>query len=62
MPPPERRAVRPAHPLPAGLATPDDWQLRVAGLGAQPLALSLREVDALGAQAQAADFVCEEGW
>jgi DMSO/TMAO reductase YedYZ molybdopterin-dependent catalytic subunit len=58
MPPPEQRAVLPAHPVPAELAALDDWQLRVDGLVAQPLALSLCEVDALGAQA--ADFVCEE--
>ena len=29
---------------------------------AQPLALSLSEVDTLKAQAHAADCVCEEGW
>ena len=29
---------------------------------AQPLDLSIGEVEALGAQAHAADFVCEEGW
>jgi DMSO/TMAO reductase YedYZ molybdopterin-dependent catalytic subunit len=34
----------------------------VDGLVVQPLALSLSEVDALGAQTHAADFVCEEGW
>jgi len=44
------------------LATLEAWRLRVDGLVAQPLALSLREVDALEAQAHAADFVCEEGW
>ena len=54
---PERREA-----LPAGLAAPAAWQLRVDGLVAQPLALSLPEVDALGAQAHTADFVCEEGW
>ena len=59
---PERREALPAHPVPAGLATPEDWRLRVNGLVAQPLALSLSEVDALGAQAHAADFVCDEGW
>src|ERR1700730_2016219 len=32
------------------------------GLVAHPLALSLSEVDALGPQTHAADFVCEEGW
>jgi len=58
----ERREVLPAHPLPAGLAAPAAWQLRVDGLVAQPLVLSLSEVDALEAQAHAADFVCEEGW
>jgi DMSO/TMAO reductase YedYZ molybdopterin-dependent catalytic subunit len=58
----EQREALPAHPLPAGLAASDDWRLRVDGLVAQPLALSLREVDALEAQAHAADFVCEEGW
>jgi DMSO/TMAO reductase YedYZ molybdopterin-dependent catalytic subunit len=57
----ERREVLPAHPLPAGLAAPAAWQLRVDGLVAQPLVLSLSEVDALEAQAHAADFVCEEG-
>jgi DMSO/TMAO reductase YedYZ molybdopterin-dependent catalytic subunit len=59
MPQPERRAVLPAHLVPAELAALDDWQLRVDGLVAQPLALSLHEIDALGAQA--ADCVCEEG-
>ena len=59
---PERRAALPDHPVPVGLAASDDWRLRVDGLVAQPLVLSLREVDALGAQAHAADFVCEEGW
>jgi DMSO/TMAO reductase YedYZ molybdopterin-dependent catalytic subunit len=58
----ERRDALPAHPLPAGLAAPDDGRLRVDGLVAQPLVLSLHEVDALAAQAHAADFVCEEGW
>jgi len=48
--------------LPAGLAAPDDWRLRVDGLVAQPLVLSLHEVDALAAQAHTADVVCEEGW
>jgi len=62
MPQPERREALPAHPVPAGLATLEAWRLRVDGLVAQPLALSLREVDALEAQAHAADFVCEEGW
>ncbi|MGE3542272.1 MAG: molybdopterin-dependent oxidoreductase, partial [Candidatus Tectimicrobiota bacterium] len=40
----ERRAALPAHPLPAGLAAPDTWQLRV---------------DALAAQAHTADGVCD---
>ena len=62
MPQPEQREALPAHPVPAGLATPEDWRLRVNGLVAQPLALSLSEVDALGAQAHAADFVCDAGW
>jgi DMSO/TMAO reductase YedYZ molybdopterin-dependent catalytic subunit len=44
------------------LATLEAWQLRADGLVAQPLALSRREVDALEAQAHAADVVCEEGW
>ncbi len=59
---PERREALPAHPVPAGLATPEDWRLRVDGLVAQPLALSLSEVDALGAHTHAADFICDEGW
>jgi hypothetical protein len=32
------------------------------GLVAQPLALSLSEVEVLGAQTHAADVACEEGW
>jgi DMSO/TMAO reductase YedYZ molybdopterin-dependent catalytic subunit len=44
------------------LATPEAWQLRVDGLVAQPLALSVSEVEALGAQARSEDFVCDEGW
>ena len=59
---PEPREALPDHPVPAGLAAPADWQLRVDGLVAQPLVLSLREVDVLAAQTHAADFVCEEGW
>jgi DMSO/TMAO reductase YedYZ molybdopterin-dependent catalytic subunit len=48
--------------VPAGLATPKTWRLRVDGLVAQPLALSLSEVDALERHTHTADFVCEEGW
>jgi DMSO/TMAO reductase YedYZ molybdopterin-dependent catalytic subunit len=62
MPQLERREALPVHPVPAGLATPEDWRLRVDGLVAQPLALSVSEVEALGAQARATDFICEEGW
>jgi DMSO/TMAO reductase YedYZ molybdopterin-dependent catalytic subunit len=58
----ERREVLPVHPVPAVLAAPDDWRLRVDGLVAQPLDLSISEVEVLGAQARTADFVCEEGW
>jgi DMSO/TMAO reductase YedYZ molybdopterin-dependent catalytic subunit len=58
----ERREVLPVHLVPAGVATPDAWRLRVEGLVAQPLALSIRDVEALGTQAHAVDFVCEEGW
>ena len=58
----ERREALPVHPVPAGLAAPEDWRLRVDGLVAQPLMLSVSEVEALGTQARAADFVCEEGW
>jgi DMSO/TMAO reductase YedYZ molybdopterin-dependent catalytic subunit len=35
---------------------------RVDGLVAQLLALSVSGVEAFGAQAHSADFVCEEGW
>jgi DMSO/TMAO reductase YedYZ molybdopterin-dependent catalytic subunit len=62
MPQHEQREVLADHPVPTGLAAPAAWRLRVDGLVAQPLALSLSEVDVLGAQAHAADFVCEEGW
>src|SRR5262252_7754339 len=62
MPQLERREALPAHPVPAGLAAPDAWRLRVDGLVTQPIELSVSEVEALGAQAHAADFVCEEGW
>jgi DMSO/TMAO reductase YedYZ molybdopterin-dependent catalytic subunit len=58
----ERREALPVHPVPVGVATPDAWRLRVEGLVARPLALSIRNVEALGMQAHAADFVCEEGW
>jgi len=44
------------------LAVPEDWRLQVDGLVAQPLALSLSEVEALGAQTHTADVVGEEGW
>lgn len=62
MPPCKRREVLPEHPVPAGLTAVDAWRLRVDGLVAQPLALSVSEVEALGAQVRSADFVCEEGW
>jgi len=62
MPQPERREALPAHLVPAGLAVPDAWRLRVDGLVTQPLELSVSEVEALGVQAHSADFVCEEGW
>jgi len=58
----ERREALPVHPVPAGLTAPDAWRLRVDGLVDRPLALSVGEVEALGAQARSADFVCEEGW
>ena len=58
----ERREALPVHPVPAGLGAPDAWRLRVDGLVAQPLTLSVSEVEALGTQARAADFVCAEGW
>jgi DMSO/TMAO reductase YedYZ molybdopterin-dependent catalytic subunit len=58
----ERREALPVHPVPAGLAAPDAWRLRVDGLVAQPLDLSINEVEALGAQTRAADFICDEGW
>ena len=59
---PERREALPDHPVPGGLAAPEAWWLRVGGLVAQPLALSISEVDALGALTHTADVVCEEGW
>ena len=62
MPQLERREALPEHPVPAGLAAPEAWRLRVDGLVAQPLALSVSEVEALGAQTRSEDFVCEEGW
>lgn len=62
MPQLERREALPEHPLPADLKAPEAWRLRVDGLVARPLDLSVGEVEALGRQAQAADFVCEEGW
>jgi len=62
MPQLERREELPVHPVPAGLEAPDAWRLRVDGLVAQPLDLSISEVEALGTKARAADFVCEEGW
>jgi DMSO/TMAO reductase YedYZ molybdopterin-dependent catalytic subunit len=61
MPQPERREALPDHPVPGGLAAPDAWRLRIHGLVVQPLALSLSEVDALGAQTHAAECVCDEG-
>ena len=61
MPRHEQREALPDHPVPAGLAVPA-WRLRVDGLVAQPLALSLSEGDAPGAHTHAADVVCDEGW
>src|SRR5215471_1226058 len=62
MPQLERREALPVHPVPAGLTALEDWRLQVDGLVAQPLNLSVSEVEALGAQARTADFLCEEGW
>lgn len=62
MPPCERREALPVHPVPAGMTTPNTWRLRVDGLVAKPLVLSVSEVETLGVQARSADFVCEEGW
>lgn len=62
MPPCERREALPVHLVPAGLTAVDTWRLRVDGLVAQPLALSVSGVEAFGAQAHSADVVCEEGW
>jgi DMSO/TMAO reductase YedYZ molybdopterin-dependent catalytic subunit len=58
----ERREALPVHPVPVGLVASDTWRLRVDGLVAQSLDLSVSEIEALGAQARSADFVCEEGW
>lgn len=58
----ERREAMPVHPVPSEVAAPDTWQLRVDGLVEQSLVLSIGDVEALGAQAYSADFVCEEGW
>jgi DMSO/TMAO reductase YedYZ molybdopterin-dependent catalytic subunit len=57
-----RREALPVPPVPAGLAAPEAWRLRVDGLVVQPLKLSVSEIEALGAQTRTADFVCEEGW
>jgi DMSO/TMAO reductase YedYZ molybdopterin-dependent catalytic subunit len=62
MPQLEQREVLPEHPVPAGLTAPDAWRLRVDGLVAQTLDLSVSEIEGLGMQARSADFVCEEGW
>ena len=62
MPQSERREALPDHPVPAGMAAPEAWRLCVDGLVVQPLALSLSDIDALGAQTHTADVVCEEGW
>jgi DMSO/TMAO reductase YedYZ molybdopterin-dependent catalytic subunit len=61
MPQSERREALPDHPVPAGVAVPEAWRLRVDGLVGQPLALSISD-DALEAQTHTAAFVCEEGW
>ena len=37
MPQLERREALPVHPVPAGLAAPEDWRLRVDGLVSEPL-------------------------
>jgi DMSO/TMAO reductase YedYZ molybdopterin-dependent catalytic subunit len=61
MPQSERREALPDHPVPAWVAAPEVWRLRVDGLVVQPLALSISDVDALGAQTHTTDSVCEEG-
>ena len=48
--------------MPVGLAASEAWRLRVDGLVAQSLDLSVSEIEALGAQARSTDSVCEEGW
>jgi DMSO/TMAO reductase YedYZ molybdopterin-dependent catalytic subunit len=53
MPPCERREALPAHLVPAGLTAVDTWRLRVDGLVAQPLALSVSGVEACEARARA---------
>ena len=58
----ERREALPVPPVPAGLAAPEAWRLRVDGSVVQPLKLSISDIEALGAQTRTADFVCEEGW
>ena len=62
IPPSERREALPDHLVPAGVAAPEAWRLRVDGLVIPLLALSISDVDALEAQTHTADFVCEEGW
>lgn len=61
-PPSERREALPDHPVPAGMAAPEAWRLCIDGRGVQPLALSISDIDGLGAQTHTADVVCEEGW
>ena len=62
MPQSKRREALPDHPVPAGVAAPEAWRLRVDGLVIPLLALSISDVDALEAQTHTADSVCEEGW
>jgi len=62
MPQPERHEALADHPVPAGWVARETWRLRVEGLVAQPLALAISEVDALGAQTHTTAFLCAEGW
>jgi DMSO/TMAO reductase YedYZ molybdopterin-dependent catalytic subunit len=50
------------HPIPADVPAPESWRLRVEGLVARPLSLSLADLREMAAASHQGSFTCERGW
>lgn len=50
------------HPIPANTPAAATWRLRIEGMVAQPLSLTLADLQQLGAAAHQGSFTCERGW